>query len=77
MQIMRERERDVKMEGTTKLLDEITVENVKRQIADGWTNSFFVAEHIIGYAIWECLSDWDRKIITARIHRVIRENKLL
>ena len=65
------------MEDTAKLLDEITVDNVKKQIADGWTNSSFIAEHIIGDSIWECLSDWDRKIITARVHRVIRENKLL
>ena len=65
------------MEDTTKLLDEITVENVKKQIADGWTSSFFIAEHIIGSDIWKCLPDWDQRIITARVHRVIRENKLL
>ena len=65
------------MEDTKKLLDKITVENVNRQIAEGWTNSFFIAEYIVGTNVWECLPEWDRKILTARVHRVIRENKLL
>ena len=68
---------DVKMEYIRKLLDEITVEKLKEQIADEWTNSSFVAKQIVGITIWECLPEWDRKIITARVHRVIRENKLL
>ena len=65
------------MEDTQKLLEEVTVENIKKHIADGLTSSHVIAKYVIGHEIWECLPEWDQKIITARVHRVIRENKLL
>lgn len=65
------------MEDIKKLLDKITVENVNKQITEGWTNSSFIAEYIVGTNVWECLLEWHRKILAARVHRVIRENKLL
>lgn len=66
-----------KMEDTKKLLDKITVENVASQIADGWESSHTIAEYIVGINVWDSLPEWDRKILAARVHRVIRENKLL
>ncbi len=64
-------------ENIKKLLDEITVENINMQIAEGWINSSFIAEYIIGTDVWKRLPEWDRKILAARVHRVVVENKLL
>ena len=65
------------MEDAKTLSNKITVENVKIQIEDGWESSHTIAEYIIGINVWRSLPEWDRKILTARVHRVIRENKLL
>lgn len=59
------------------LYDKITAENVICQIADGWESSHVIAEHIVGTDIWRSLPDLDRVIIKARVHKIIRENKLL
>ena len=65
------------MEDAKKLMDKITIESVVCQIADGWESSHTIAEYIIGTSVWRSLPEWDRKILTARVHRVIRDNKLL
>ena len=61
------------MEDIKKLLDKITVENVNKQIADGWQSSFFIAEYITGLDIWKSLSRDDQRILASRVNRVIRE----
>lgn len=60
-----------------ELRDKITIENVKFQIADGWKSSHVIAENIIGRHIWNSLPEWDRIILNANVHKVIRENNLL
>ena len=67
----------IKMEDAKNLLKKITVENVITQIADGWESSRVIAKYIVGENVWESLPEDDRKILTARVHSVIRENKLL
>lgn len=59
------------------LYDEITVENIVCQIADGWESPHVIAEHIVGTDVWRTLPEWDKVIIKARVHKMIRDNKLL
>ena len=42
-------------------------------------NSFnSLARYIVGTNVWECLPEWDRKMLSARcVHKVIIKNKLL
>jgi len=60
-----------------ELYDKITVKTVTCQITEGWESSHVVAEHIVGTDLWRSLPEWDRVILKARVHKVIRENKLL
>lgn len=53
----------IRTEDIKKLRGEITLEKVKKQVEDGWTNPFIIAEHIVGIDIWRCLPDWDKKYL--------------
>lgn len=59
-----------------KLRDEITLERVKKQVEDGWTNPFMIAEHIVGRDVWQCLEDWDQKILMYNVHKMVTDNKI-
>lgn len=65
------------MELIKKLLNKITVDNVKTQIENGWNASDIIAKYIIGEDVWKSLPTWDRHILKSRVHKVIRENELL
>lgn len=60
-----------------ELYHKITVESIVCQIADGWESSHVIAENIIGTDVWRSLEEWDKVILEARVHKVIRDNKLL
>ena len=60
-----------------KLSDKITIENVTKQIEDGWTNPFIITEHIVGLDAWRSLPEWDQKILVARVHKIVMENEHL
>ena len=68
---------DINNEDINKLLDKITIANVNKQISDGLQSSFFMAEYIVGLDVWKSLSRDDQRILAARVHRIIRENRLL
>ena len=57
-----------------KLLDKITVENVTKQIKDGWQSSFFIAEYIVGLEVWKSLSRDDQRILASHVDRVVKKN---
>lgn len=65
------------MEQIKKLLNKITIDNVKIQIEDGWDSSHVIAKYIVGTDIWEALPTWDRQILATRVHKLIKENDLL
>ncbi len=65
------------MEEIKKLLNKITVDNVSTQIADGLRSSDIIAQHIVGIDVWKCLPTWDRNMLTSRVHKVVRDNRLL
>ena len=67
----------MKMKNKNKLLDKITVENVKNHIGEGSENSRTIAINIIGTNAWNPLPEWDRKKLTFNVHKIIVENKLL
>ena len=35
-----------------KLSYKITIDNVTKELEDGWTNPFFIIEHIVGLDTW-------------------------
>jgi hypothetical protein len=67
----------MKMVEAKDLYDKITIENIVCQIADGWESSHVIAERIVSTGIWHTLPEWDKVIIRARVHKMIRDNKLL
>ena len=58
------------------LLDKITIENVNRQIADGWQSAFFIAEYIVGLDVWKSLSRDDQRMLAHHVNKVM-ENKIM
>lgn len=66
-------------EGMTagELSGKITLESVTEQIEDGWTNPFFITEHIVGSDAWRSFPEWDQKILVARVHRIVVEDDYL
>ncbi len=65
------------MNNMKKLLDKITVENVKDQISNGLENTLNIAENIVGKNVWDPLPAWDRKKLAFYVHKAIYDNKLL
>lgn len=60
-----------------KLSDKITVESITEQIEKGWTNPFFILENIVGLDASRSLPEWDKKILAARVHKIVMENDRL
>jgi hypothetical protein len=54
----------------------ITLEKVKEQIDLGWDTSNRRAANIFGDVAWAALGEDGRRIVAAKVHRIIRENKL-
>jgi hypothetical protein len=54
----------------------ITLEKVKEQIDLGWDTSNRIAANIFGDVAWAALGEDDRRIVAAKVHRIIRENML-
>lgn len=61
---------------TGKLLDEITVENITKQIEKGWRSPFFITKYMLGIEMWKSLSKDDRMMLIARVNKIVRENNL-
>lgn len=60
-----------------KLSHNITLDNVTKQIEDGWTNPYIIVENIVGLEDWRSLPEWDKKILVARVHKMAVENPYL
>jgi hypothetical protein len=76
---MRKIMENVKKEEMTaeKLSPKITVDNVTKQIEDGWINPFMIVENIVGLTAWRSLPDWDQRILVAKVHKIVVENDYL
>jgi len=60
-----------------KLSHNITLDNVTKQIEDGWTNPHTIVENIVGLAAWRSLPEWDKKILVAKVHKIAVESDYL
>ena len=64
------------MQDIKKLLYNITIYNIIRQIEDGWQSPFFIAEYIVGLDVWKSLSRDSQRILATRVHGIIIDNNL-